>query len=147
MCYLSFFLYGYSIILTFILLFSLCILNINIIINRIYSSCAAVCIFYIYSHISFYTKSEVRLIYALLKLIPICLLFHTSSSISISLITVITILMIGFISGYLKWNNMFSFHFLSFYIIERKNVPLSIIVYVMIILTQKVSLFILYTYN
>lgn len=141
------FISGYSIILTFILLFSLCILNINIIINRIYSSCAAVCIFYIYSHISFYTKSEVRLIYALLKLIPICLLFHTSSSISISLITVITILMIGFISGYLKWNNMFSFHFHSFNIIERKNVPLSIIVYVMIILTQKVSLFILYTYN
>ena len=134
---------GYSTILTFILLSSLCKYRNYIINNRIYSSCAAVCIFYIYSHISFYTKSEVRLIYALLKLIPICLLFHTSSSISISLITVITILMIGFISGYLKWNNMFSFHFHSFYIIERKNVLLFIIVYAMIILIQKVHYFIL----
>ena len=134
---------GYSTILTFILLSSLCKDSSYVINNRIYSSCAAVCIFYIYSHISFYTKSEVRLIYALLKLIPICLLFQTSSSISISLLIVTTILIIGFLSGYWKWNNMFSFHFYTFYIIERKNVPLFIIVYAMIILIQKVHYFIL----
>lgn len=74
---------------------------------RIYTICAAVSVFYVYSRLSVSTKSEVRLIYALLKIIPICLLFSVSSSLTICLTSVFAMIIIGLLSGYLKWKNMY----------------------------------------
>lgn len=75
--------------------------------DRVYVICAAISIFFIYSHISFYTKSEVRLIYALLKIIPLCLLFSISSSILICSLMGLSIITIGLLTRHLKWNNLY----------------------------------------
>lgn len=89
-------------------LFSLVFEIIILFISSYSSICLGITLYYMTSHIRSKNTTNIRTIFASLKLIPFFLLFSCSSSVQISLTIFLAIILLGFVSGQLKMKNMYS---------------------------------------
>ena len=70
------------------------------------SICVGVSFFYTYTQLATLSKSTTLTVFALLKLIPLCLLLNCSSSVQVSLTIAVATFLLGIISGQLKMDNL-----------------------------------------
>ena len=75
--------------------------------TRYCSGCLGISLFYAVSNVPQLRKSNARFVYALLKLIPLYLLLNCTSSSQISVTVFLSIVLLGFVSGKLKADNLY----------------------------------------
>ena len=75
--------------------------------TRYCSGCLGISLFYAVSNVPQLRKSNARFVYALLKLIPLYLLLNCTSSSQISVTVFLAIVLLGFVSGKLKMDNLY----------------------------------------
>lgn len=88
-------------------LFSLMFNTILSLISSYSSICLGITLYYMTSHIHTKNTTDIRTIFASLKLIPFFLLFSCSSSVQISLTVFLAVILLGFVSGQLKMKNVY----------------------------------------
>lgn len=71
------------------------------------SICVGVSFFYTYTQLATLSKSTTLTVFALLKLIPLCLLLNCSASVQVSFTIAAATLLLGLLSGQLRVDNMF----------------------------------------
>lgn len=70
------------------------------------SVCAGISFYFTYTQLASLSKPITLTVFALLKLIPLCLLLNCSSSVQVSLTIAVATFLLGIISGQLKMENM-----------------------------------------
>ena len=70
------------------------------------SICVGISFFFTYTQLATLSKPITFTVFALLKLIPLCLLLNCSSSVQVSLTIAVATFLLGIISGQLKMDNL-----------------------------------------